>query len=203
MVRIINRHQTDSLVESGIRAAVMMNASENFTATANGAEIAFGTTANGTNSRLERMRITNDGKVGIGTATPTKARVEIAGHAGSVAFGQRGILNLNGATSAANTGTDTFGSLWASDNIWATAFLAFSDARVKRIEGRSDATRDLATLAGIEVTDYTFIDTVAKGSGTHKKVIAQQVEKVYPQAVTRSTDTVPDIYETAPVTVAG
>ncbi len=40
---------------------------------------------------------------------------------------------------------------------------------------------------------------MTKGSGKHKKVIAQQVEKVYPQAVTRSTDTVPDIYKTAKV----
>ena len=59
--------------------------------------------------------------------------------------------------------------------------------------------RDLATLSGIEVTDYTYIDTVAKGAGRQKKVIAQQVEKVYPQAVTRNSDVVPDIYAKAPV----
>ena len=90
-------------------------------------------------------------------------------------------------------------SLYAEANIAAAAFVATSDARIKRIAGRSDSVRDLATLSGIEVTDYTYIDTVAKGAGRQKKVIAQQVEKVYPQAVTRNSDVVPDIYAKAPV----
>ena len=86
-----------------------------------------------------------------------------------------------------------------SGNVSASAFLASSDERIKRIEGRSDSARDLATLLGIGVTDYTYIDTVAKGAGKQKKVIAQQVEKVYPQAVSRNTDVVPDIYQNAVV----
>ena len=44
-----------------------------------------------------------------------------------------------------------------------------------------------------------YIDTVTKGTGKHKKVIAQQVETVFPQAVSRSTDVVPDIYQKADV----
>jgi uncharacterized phage infection (PIP) family protein YhgE len=136
-------------------------------------------------------------RVGIGTTTPTRAKVEINGVSGAYAYGQRGILNSSGATSGANTGTDNNASLWASGNVWASAFLAFSDARIKRIEGRSDAARDLSTLLGIEVTDYTYIDTVSKSAGKQKKVVAQQVEKVYPQAVSRTTDVVPDIYEKA------
>ncbi len=136
-------------------------------------------------------------RVGIGTVSPSKAKVEIEGVSGSYAYGQRGILNANGALSGANTGTDDNASLWASGNVWASAFLAFSDERIKHIEGRSDSVRDLATLLGIEITDYTYIDTVAKGTGEQKKVIAQQVEKVYPQAVIRNTDVVPDIYQDA------
>ena len=38
---------------------------------------------------------------------------------------------------------------------------------------------------------------IGKGSGKSKKVIAQQVEKVFPQAVSRQTDVVPDIYQKA------
>ena len=76
---------------------------------------------------------------------------------------------------------------------------AFSGERIKRIDGRSDAARDLATLAGIEVTDYGYIDTIGKGTGKPKKVIAQQVEKVYPQAVSRITDVVPDNYKKATI----
>ena len=90
-------------------------------------------------------------------------------------------------------------SLYASGSIYGQWFVAFSDERIKHREGRSDAARDLNTLLGIEVTDYTYIDTLTKGAGKQKKVIAQQVEKVFPQAVSRTTDVVPDIFQTAEV----
>ncbi len=139
------------------------------------------------------------GNLSIGASSATRAKVEINGAAGAYAFGQRGVLNSGGALSLSNTGTDSNASLWASGNVWASAFLAFSDERIKRIEGRSDAAADLAKLLALEVTDYTYIDTVAKGAGKQKKVIAQQVERVYPQAVRRNTDTVPDIYQPATI----
>lgn len=75
--------------------------------------------------------------------------------------------------------------------------MATSDARVKNIQGRSDTGQDLATLRGIEVTDFRYKDVIAHGNGTQKKVIAQQVEAVFPQAGSRHTDAVPDIYKTA------
>ena len=40
-------------------------------------------------------------------------------------------------------------------------------------------------------------DVIAHGTGPQKKVIAQQVEKVFPQAVSKHTDAVPDIYKPA------
>jgi len=73
-----------------------------------------------------------------------------------------------------------------------------SDRRIKNIEGRSDGAADLATLSRIEITDYTFKDVIASGNRPHKRVIAQQVEKVYPQAVSQSTAAVPDIYRQGP-----
>jgi hypothetical protein len=51
----------------------------------------------------------------------------------------------------------------------------------------------------IEVTDYDYKDQVANGNKPQKKVLGQQVEKVFPQAVNQSTDTVPDIYHAAKV----
>jgi hypothetical protein len=52
---------------------------------------------------------------------------------------------------------------------------------------------------GIEVTDYHFKDKIANGNSPQKKVIAQQVEKVYPQAVFQTTGVVPDLYKKAAV----
>ncbi len=55
---------------TGNRASIDMNADQLFTATAQGTRITFNTTLNGTTSNLERMRIDNTGKVGIGSTDP-------------------------------------------------------------------------------------------------------------------------------------
>jgi hypothetical protein len=46
--------------------------------------------------------------------------------------------------------------------------------------------------------DYRLIDTVVNGNAPEKKVIAQQVESVYPIAVSKDRGVVPDIYRNAP-----
>jgi hypothetical protein len=164
----------------------------------------FGTRSNHplyffTNDSSPRMTIDTAGNVGIGTLTPTHARVEIGGFSGSWSGGPGYQLDSFSGVSQFFSAIISGPSLYATSHIVAADFFAFSDARTKRIEGRSNAVRDLAALAGIEVTDYSYIDTLTKGTGLHKKVIAQQVEQVYPQAVSRSTDVVPDIYQKAQI----
>jgi hypothetical protein len=81
----------------------------------------------------------------------------------------------------------------------ATDYIGFSDERIKDVQGRSNGHSDLGTLLGIEITDYRFKDTILNGTSAHKKVIAQQVEKVFPQAVKQATDVVPDIFAKAEI----
>lgn len=164
---------------------------------------ALGTVQTGSTTNIalrwdNSQNVSMSGNVGIGTTTPTHAKLEISGLAG--------VNNITGygyfskfSTTYPSTATSGTASMYASGVIVAESFLAFSDERIKHVEGRSDAARDLSTLTGIQVTDYTYVDSVAKGAGRQKKVIAQQVEKVYPQAVRRSTDVVPDIYQKAEV----
>jgi hypothetical protein len=52
------------------KPAMWMVATENWTDAAAGSAIFFNTVKNGTTATVERMRINNDGAVGIGTATP-------------------------------------------------------------------------------------------------------------------------------------
>ena len=73
----------------------------------------------------------------------------------------------------------------------------FSDQRVKSDIHLTDNKSDLQTLMGIEISDYKYKDGRKFGAKPQKKVIAQQVEKVYPQAVAASTDVVPDIFKKA------
>jgi hypothetical protein len=139
------------------------------------------------------------GNVGIGTTTVTKAKLEINGGAGAYSVAAYGGLATTGATANNAAASLANASIYASGPIVGQSFIAHSDARIKRSVGRSNGARDLNTLAAIEITDYTAIDTRAAGNGAQKKVIAQQVEKVYPQAVGRSTDVVPDVYQKAEI----
>ena len=85
----------------------------------------------------------------------------------------------------------------ADNGIRASFFSVASDRRIKNALGQSDGKADLATLKKIEITDYKYRDVINHGAQTHKKVIAQQVEAVYPQAISVATGVLPDIYKKA------
>jgi hypothetical protein len=75
----------------------------------------------------------------------------------------------------------------------------FSDARIKDVIGLSNASEDLSTLMGIEVTNYTYKDKIGKGNSEFKKVVAQQLEEIYPIAVSQTTNFIPDVYQLADI----
>lgn len=87
--------------------------------------------------------------------------------------------------------------IYCHDGIVCRVLVVFSDARIKEIRGRSDTNNDFQTLLGIEITDFSYKDTIAHGNAMHKKVIAQQVEKIFPQAISYNIDVIPDIYQLA------
>lgn len=93
--------------------------------------------------------------------------------------------------------TRTDVSIHAAGALHAATLRVFSDERIKIVQGISSGRSDLDTLLGIQITDYRFKDVISRGSTAQKKVIAQQVEKVFPQAVSKTTDVVPDIYQKA------
>lgn len=146
-----------------------------------------------------RMTITNNGIVGIGTTSPTQAKLVVNGNVNG-SIGNFGYLRDTSPLTGTNTTGNSFNySIYASNRIAASEFNAFSDARIKDIKGISNNEKDLETLSKIEITDYQFKDKIGKGNGQHKKVIAQQVESVYPQAVSKLTDCIPDIYKLAEI----
>jgi hypothetical protein len=158
-------------------------------------DMVFATGTSGTGT--EQMRITTGGNVGIGSNNPTQAKLVVNGSQTSNP-GNYGYLNSSTPTGTSGAASNPY-SIYASARIAATEFNAYSDQRIKSIRGISDSRNDLQTLMNIEITDYNFIDKVEKGNGNQKKVIAQQVEKIYPQAVSTITDVVPDIYKIAEI----
>jgi hypothetical protein len=145
-----------------------------------------------------RFTILKDGHVGIGTVTPTKAILQVDGSVDTYAENGYWFMNHDGVAKDHNGQTRPY-TIWATDRIACKEFNAVSDERIKNISGRSDSAADLSTLLGIEVTDYTYRDVITKGNGAYKKLIGQQIEKVFPQAVSRVTEAVPDIYQRASI----
>lgn len=169
----------------------------------NSGDISFNTWECNTSGSREVMRINGRGNVGIGTSNPSQARLVVNGsdilQTQGFSFLTRKRPNFSSITGEA--GGNVYCSIYASDRIAATEFNALSDQRIKNIIGVSNNEKDLNILSKIEVTDYKMIDTIAKGNQLYKKVIAQQVEKVYPIAVNKHlTDFVPDIYQLSTIT---
>ena len=108
---------------------------------------------------------------------------------------------INGSTVGGRTahGAHTM-SLFTEHSIWCNnTVIASSDRRIKDIEGKSDGSKDLQALLGIDITDYRYKDQINHGDTPQKKVIAQQLETIFPQAVSRQTNVIPDIYEKATI----
>ena len=149
----------------------------------------------------EGIFISTSGTVGIGTNAPGGTSLYVSGSA-SANFGGLGsygrLREANGCSTSSTNSRTT--SIYALSGVSASIIYAISDARTKNIIGLSDNQTDLETLLDIEVTDYTHIDTLQNGRASQKKVIAQQVAKIFPQAVdTANTEAIPNIMKMATI----
>jgi hypothetical protein len=88
------------------------------------------------------------------------------------------------------------GDIVTNSAVVSTRQSTYSDIRLKKDISQSSSIKDLAILRSIKVSDYKMIDTL-QDNNRYKKVIAQQVQQVYPQAITTYFKTLPDIYLTA------
>jgi hypothetical protein len=176
----------------------------------------------------DTMLITASGSTAQDGHPAANASIYLVGATGNVGINQpspRAPLEVNGWSDIVDTATQVYFN-WGSaafggptletnqsqvadaifgHNVWSaesfisyTGTITLSDARLKNVLGRSDSAKDLATLENIEVTDYTMKDVVKYGTKPFKKIIAQQVEKVYPTAVTsagvKGLTFTPDVY---------
>lgn len=151
---------------------------------------------NGTASGATANAVTvlKNGNVGIGTSTPSKALLEVNGSQSNTLTYEYLSPSGTGSTS----GTANY-SIYASQRIAAMEFNAYSDARIKKVIDVSNNAADLNTLLSIRIKDYKYIDTLSKDNRVHKKLIAQELESVYPNAVSKIKDEVPDIFKIAEI----
>lgn len=148
-----------------------------------------------------RPRNNGQGRVGINTNTP-RAPLDVASSASvtSITGFQYSYLNgvsgINGGLVGASSDNPVPNvAIIADGRIYAYEYDAWSDARIKNIIGISNTSKDLETINTIQITDYSMKDKVRYGNQQFKKVIAQEVEKVYPQVVSKHTDYIPNVYQ--------
>lgn len=107
-----------------------------------------------------------------------------------------------GVYTGVSNNTGPYG-VYSNNRIATSELNIFSDARIKNIHGRSSTSQDLEVLNKIAITDYSMKDFMAYGNKSFKKVIAQEVEEVFPQAINYSSNFIPNIYQPATVSLHG
>jgi len=134
----------------------------------------------------ERMRVRNNGNVEITNGL----RVD-----GYYDHGNTNHWYYGSGGAGGSIGSGTIGAnIYAPDAVHSSVFRAFSDKRIKENARTSNAPTDLAKIMRLRVTDYQYIDNISRGTGWHKGFIAQELEEVYPEAVAKSEDHIPNIY---------
>ena len=159
----------------------------------NAADVVFGYGASG--NMTETMTIKGNGIVLIGTTTAL-GKLNVGTKTAS--WDARGKLVDGGGFGTDEREAGQPLSICADGFMLAAQFSVSSDVRIKTAIHPTNGAEDLKSLLGIQITDYRHIDTVVNGNSSKKKVIAQQVESVYPIAVSKDRGVVPDIYRNAP-----
>lgn len=150
---------------------------------------------------VPRFAFTANGHLGINTTSP-EVPLHVMGNVvltRTFAYFARRSTDGAAISGSVASGSADY-SILAQNRVGASEFNAFSDARIKEVVGHSDAGQDLARLRELKVINYRPVDKVSEGDAVRKGFIAQEVETLLPEAVTRTTQFVPDIYAEGQVT---
>lgn len=144
------------------------------------------------NEITDIMTFRDNGFVGIGRTWPKyPLHIEPVINAQIDGYGY-----LNRGSPTGKTSNTYFAdvSVWATGRIVASEFNAISDQRVKTEIVESNRVEDLKIFNQMAIKDYNYIDEIAKGSKRQKGLIAQELQSVFPDAVSKQTEFIPSIF---------
>lgn len=144
-------------------------------------------------ARTGLSQTTHVASIGVGTSNPSYPVHVIATQAASI--GAHGYLRSLGDTGVSSSSGNY--SIYAAGRVAAAEFNAFSDARIKANVTNVDSSQAQALINRIFPKEFTYIDTLSRGSSKHYGFIAQELEAVVPHATSKITDFIPNIYEVA------
>ena len=152
--------------------------------------IAFGTVG------TEQMRIDSNGFIGIGIKQP-KCRLHLASSSSTIyaesyaSMSSEEFVASSDVLDFQNTTVYTEGSIVCNGRIASVVFHSFSDKRIKK--NVLPFNRDAIDIVNrLEIVSYDHIDSKKKSIGAG--VIAQEVEQVFPECITKNNEIVPNIY---------
>jgi len=164
------------------------------------ASLAF--SANG----LERARFTSNGFFGVGVTAPTAPLHVGLGPSASTSTS----AYFNGGTGSALLTSQNYSSaisITSDSSVWVKngwSFIASSDRRIKKDIALADLSNVSGIFDSIDLHTYGYIDDAYAQSNQPTGVhgfIAQQVVDVFPEAITITTETIPDIFSMATMSI--
>lgn len=148
----------------------------------------------------ERMRVVGP-RVGINTTSP-RVPLDVVG---SISYTVNAtqpqdlsidVLDATGLNNGPSAVTKNI-TILAENHVAAVGFVASSDRRIKTGITTSPKEKDLAAIQQLRVAEYGMKDTIGHGATRRKGFIAQEVEQIIPQAVSRNVSFIPDIFALA------
>ena len=163
---------------------------------ANNSNIAFFPDNTITSGSSPKVVINSSGYVGIGSQAPAYP-LEVTATVSTSVSGSYGYLNGSGSTgSGSGTGTTNF-SIHSSGRIYTAEVDVASDRRVKTNINALAPSSLLSQANALRVVNYNYIDKLTKGANTKTGFIAQEVEAVMPDAITKAIDVIPSVFAAA------
>ena len=138
----------------------------------------------------------NWGNVGIGNSAPSKGALHIdrSMTAASVATGA-GYLTAGGVVGTWSGGAGPV-SIYSARRIWAEdTIIASSDRRIKKNIQYINDNKALNIFRKIKPCNYLMKDEVIYQNKPHWGLIADEVQNIFPEAVSNTTNHIPNIYQ--------